>query len=105
MNNLSFPEWNPRWQTVRNINSDNSKIRYKALRNSSSNFIAREDVRKYIKAKYQNRCCMCGRKENLQIDHIISVLEFAQKRFPYKNLNKEENLALLCRSCNATKEP
>lgn len=42
MDDLNFPKWNPRWQTIRNINSDNLKIRYKALRNASSNFIARK---------------------------------------------------------------
>ena len=79
--------------------------RYKALRNASSNFIARKDVKEYIKAKYQNKCCICGSREHLQIDHVVSVLQFAQKRLPYKDLNKEDNLALLCRSCNAAKEP
>lgn len=44
-------------------------------------------------------------REHLQIDHVVSVLQFAQKRLPYKDLNKEDNLALLCRSCNAAKEP
>ena len=105
MDDLNFPKWNPRWQTIRNINSDNLKIRYKALRNASSNFIARKDVKEYIKAKYQNNCCICGSREHLQIDHVVSVLQFAQKRLPYKDLNKEDNLALLCRSCNAAKEP
>ena len=78
---------------------------YKALRNASSNFIARKDVKEYIKAKYLNKCCICGSREHLQIDHVVSVLQFAQKRLPYKDLNKEDNLALLCRSCNAAKEP
>lgn len=49
MDDLNFSKWNPRWQTIRNINSDNLKIRYKALRNASSNFIARKDVKEYTK--------------------------------------------------------
>ena len=64
MDDLNFPKWNPRWQTIRNINSDNLKIRYKALRNASSNFIDRKDVKEYIKAKYQNKCCICGSREH-----------------------------------------
>lgn len=105
MDDTNFPEWKPRWQTIRNMKSDNFRTRYIAMRNASSNFITREDVRKYIKVKYHDRCCICGSKEDLQIDHVVSVLRFAQKKLPYKNLNKEENLALLCRSCNAAKEP
>lgn len=102
---LIFPKWKPRLQTIRKFQSDDFKTRYKALRNSSDAFINKEKVRRYIKDKYENRCCLCGSEENLQIDHIVSVFQFAQKKLPYVDLNKEDNLALLCVSCNAAKEP
>lgn len=105
MNDTIFPQWKPRWQTVRKINSDDLSVRYKTLRTSASNFISRKDVRQYIKAKYHNKCCLCGCEDDLQIDHVVSVLRFAQEKLPYRDLNKEENLILLCRSCNAAKKP
>lgn len=65
------------------------------LRNQASNYIKRPSVRKYILERDEYKCVYCGSKENLQIDHIISVFSGGQ--------NKICNLQILCRSCNAAK--
>lgn len=87
------------------MKSDNFKERYKALRNVSSNFIKREDVREYLLKKYNHKCYICGSFEDLQIDHIISVYKFASERLELSAINSEENLAVICLKCNSAKNP
>ena len=100
-----LPKWNPRRTSFQKMRSDNFKIRYKALRSASSNFIKREDVRDYLLKKYNHKCYICGTSENLQIDHIISVYRFASERLEPSVLNSEENLAVICMKCNSAKNP
>ena len=100
-----FLYWKPQRNTVQKIKSDNFRERYKALRNSSSNFIKNGDVRNYILKKYNNRCYICGSSECLQVDHIISVYKFAMEKLDPFLLNSEENLAAVCSKCNSAKQP
>lgn len=102
---IKFPKWNPQYYTKQRFGSSDFNIRYKALRNSSSGFIKRKDVRKIIYNKYNGKCYLCGNNENLQIDHIVSVYKCALNEFPVELLNSEDNLALICRRCNSAKLP
>jgi 5-methylcytosine-specific restriction endonuclease McrA len=100
-----FPIWNPQRSTRSNIKSYDFKTRYKALRNSSSAFIKRDDVRRIITEKCSNKCAKCGSSNNLQIDHIKSVYLCARGKFPISELNIFSNLQLLCNKCNSAKNP
>lgn len=100
-----FPEWKPQRNTIQKITSDNFKERYKTLRNASSNFVKRADVRNYILSKYGNKCYICGSSDDLQVDHIISVYKFAANKMNPFTLNSEENLAAICQKCNSAKQP
>ncbi len=100
-----FPKWKPGFRTRRKFYSEEFRERYKALRNSSDNFIKRSDVREYIFRKYGGKCHLCGAKADLQIDHITSVYEVARKMTGIGMLNSECNLALICRRCNSGKAP
>jgi 5-methylcytosine-specific restriction endonuclease McrA len=100
-----FPIWNPQWGTIRKFESNDFKIRYKTLRNSSSNFIKKREVREIIAEKCNGMCNKCGCTFNLHIDHIKSVYLAAQGKFPIDQLNSYHNLTLLCRSCNSKKTP
>lgn len=100
-----FPKWNPQRTTLRMCGSSNYRERYTALRNSSSAFIARKDVREYLFKKYNHKCYLCGSTEDLQIDHIVSVYRFAYERIPAELLNSEDNLAAICKKCNLAKTP
>lgn len=56
------------------------------------------EVRLYILKKYNFRCCNCGRvgpKNILHIDHIKPISKGGS--------NNEDNLQILCRSCNLKK--
>ena len=98
-----FPEWKPQRNTIRKFYSSNFRERYKALRNSSSNFIRKEEVRNYIFEKYNHKCYICGFEGDLQIDHIVSVYEVAKGIREINYLNREENLAAICTKCNSSK--
>lgn len=100
-----LPNWNPQYYTKRRFLSEDFKERYKALKNSSASFISREDVREYLLKKGNYKCDNCENCENLEIDHKISILHFAQNKLQYELLNKEENLQILCKSCNCKKAP
>jgi len=98
------PKWNPCRPTIRNIHSDDYRTRYKALRNSSSLFIRRQDVRKIVYQKYDGKCYICENTKELQIDHIVSVYRYAAEKIqPFTQLNSFDNLALICGTCNASK--
>ena len=91
--------------TLKKVLSNDFRTRYKALRNISSNFIRRNDVKTAIFEKCNSKCSMCGSTNNLQIDHVVSVYNYALNKLPYYTLNSYENLVLLCRKCNAAKSP
>jgi len=100
-----FPLWNPQRITLSNIKSYDFRTRYKALRNSSSSFISRDDVRKIITEKCSNKCVKCGSDNNLQVDHIKSVYLCARGKVPISELNIFSNLQMLCGTCNSSKKP
>jgi 5-methylcytosine-specific restriction endonuclease McrA len=100
-----FPKCNPHWITLSRPGCSNDKIRYNAYRNISSGFVARKDIRNIVLKKYNNRCAYCGSIDDLQIDHIVSVYNAFKTRMSIDVLNSEDNLQVLCRSCNAAKTP
>ncbi len=100
-----FPQWNPQFYTKKRFESGDFKIRLNALRNSSSSFISRKDVRDYIFERDGHKCVMCTSVKSLSIDHIISVYAVASKLYPVEKLNLKENLQTLCGSCNSKKIP
>jgi hypothetical protein len=53
------------------------------------------EVREFVMARDGYRCVLCGTKENLTLDHI----------YPWSKggPDTEDNLRVLCRSCNSTK--
>jgi len=51
-----------------------------------------KNLREKILKKYDDKCCFCGSKDNLEIDHIIPVFQ--------GGTNDEDNLRVLCQSCN-----
>lgn len=103
---MNFPEWKPLRCSIKRMTSEDFRTRYKALRYSSDSFIRRADVRQQIYQKNDGKCYMCGRTENLQIDHIVSVYRYARDKIkPIQGLNSYENLALICGSCNSKKTP
>jgi 5-methylcytosine-specific restriction endonuclease McrA len=100
-----FPLWKPQGVTERKFNSGDVMIRQKALRNSSSGFIHRSDVREIVINAYDGKCAQCGSAKNLQIDHIVSVYRAAIGELPIEELNTRKNLQPLCTSCNLRKKP
>lgn len=102
---IAFPVWKPQRKTRQAFESLDFKRRYKGLRNSSSGFIKRQDVRSFITQKYDGKCYLCGSTDRLQIDHIVSVYQCARRQYPIEKLNTEENLALICARCNCAKRP
>ena len=100
-----FPIWNPQVITVSKFNRSDFRVRYKALRNSSSAFIKRKDVREILFTKYNYSCTNCGSKNNLEIDHIISVYLCALGKLNIDKLNTLSNLTVLCKTCNCRRVP
>lgn len=105
MNDNTFPKCKPQFSCKVKMRSDDFGIRYKALRNVSSHFISRPDVRKIIFRKCGFQCYLCGSKDKLQIDHVVSVYQGAVERIPYYRINSYENLMVICRRCNSAKVP
>lgn len=100
-----FPRFNPQRITASRFDCSDFKIRYKALRNASSAFIKRKDVRQIILTAHNNKCTKCGSTDNLEIDHIVSVYLCAKGRIDVKDLNVFNNLRVLCNKCNAGRCP
>jgi len=100
-----FPVCNPHWITLERTGNIDRKKKYSAYRNISSGFIARKDVREIILKEYDYKCVQCGSKEKLQIDHIISVYSFFKTNMSIDDLNAKDNLQVLCKSCNSSKNP
>ena len=101
---IKFPKWNPYYRTEEKF-WEYGITGYKALRNSSSGFVARKDVRTIILNKCNNQCVICGSKKDLQVDHIISVYKAYKNKKFIKILNTYDNLQILCKKCNASKNP
>jgi len=95
MSQFIFPLWSPRYQTLKAIKSLDKKIRLKALRNSSSAFIKRKDVRDVILEKCGYRCVTCNAIQNLTIDHIVPIVK--------GGVSIERNIQTLCFKCNQQK--
>ena len=100
-----FPVWKPTIATLDRIHKIDRKVAYKALRNSCGSFIARPDVRKFVLENFNHRCVYCGSADNLQIDHIISVYRAHIGDISIYDVNKLNNLQVLCNLCNAAKMP
>ena len=100
---IEFPKWKLHWYNEKYLYWNNTKIRAKTIRNASSNFIAKKNVKEYIFNRDNNKCVKCGSEENLQIDHIISVYKVINNEYPLDKLNIEENLQTLCKRCNIEK--
>lgn len=54
-----------------------------------------QKIRNEILKKYDNKCCECGSKEKLEIDHI--------KPIKLGGNNDFDNLQILCKTCNICK--
>lgn len=112
-NSDQFPIWKPQ-RILNEIIKDyffmphfrdekDKKRAYKALRNTSSSFIANKNVRRIIFERDGYKCKYCKNEDNLQIDHINSVYSCFILKFPLESLNTEGNLQTLCASCNNSK--
>ena len=101
---MGFPECKVYRSTERMLQSQDFRTRYKAMRQVSSRFIKRKDVREAVLRRCNYKCYLCGSDENLQVDHVISVYKGAKDRMSYKAINSEENLMAICRTCNAGKK-
>lgn len=102
---IVFPNWNPQKKTISMLSNISERIRYKALRNSSSAFIKRKDVRDVVFERDKYKCQICGSSEQLEVDHINSVYSVLKDKYPMSKLNTLENLRTLCKSCNSRKAP
>lgn len=100
-----FPIWSPLKTTLRKIGSTlNEKQAFKSFRNSSSGFVKNEIVRKSILEKCGNKCVNCNSVLNLEIDHKKSVY-YCFKNGLLSFCNTYENLQILCKKCNTSKQP
>lgn len=110
-----FPAWKPIGEVKRiigegresylfKINNDREKL-YRLLRNSSSRFISKPEVRDFIFKRDNYKCLNCNNTNNLTIDHKISVYACAQGKIHFYDLNTENNLQTLCFMCNSSKKP
>jgi len=59
-------------------------------------FIGKKNVRQFIFNRDSNQCLNCGKKEKLQLDHIVPISKGGE--------NKLSNLQTLCNSCNSIKK-
>lgn len=100
-----FPIWNPQMRLRLKLSDKNQKIDYASLRNSSSGFTSKKEVRDYIFGRDNYKCVNCESVENLTVDHVVSVYRCSIGEFSINKLNLENNLQTLCNSCNAAKNP
>jgi len=68
------------------IESKNDKVGYRYVSSK---------VKKIVYERDRGRCAECGRKENLEFDHIIPVSEGGS--------STENNIQILCLACNRKK--
>lgn len=105
MNISDFPKSNMQFYTAIRLNKGEIEERKKILRNVASNFTRRKDVRDFIFNNKGRKCYICG-AESTQIDHKISVFQFAiNKKLDYRQMNSYDNLFPICEHCNAAKQP
>jgi len=100
-----FPKWRPKTVTMFLLGFGDERLKYKTIRNSSSSFTQRKDVRGFIFKRDKYQCVLCGSKENLQLDHVHSIYQVAKNLYPIELLNTEDNLQTLCKKCNERKSP
>lgn len=100
-----FPLWKPQNNTLISIldGLDRGKA-FKLFRSSCSAFISNINVRSVIMKKNNYKCTQCSSYNNLEIDHIISVLDNFKNNTFY-DCNTYENLQVLCKKCNTSKKP
>lgn len=99
-----FPLWKPQYRTEEKF-WGNGDTGYQSLRNSSSAFTKRKDVREIIFSKNNWQCVFCGGTERLTVDHIITVYQAYKDKRYIGILNSYQNLQTLCLSCNSKKSP
>jgi len=99
-----FPLWKPHYRTEEKF-WGTSKRSYRAIASASSSFIKNTYVRKAIFTKCNFECTHCGAKEDLVLDHIISIYEAFKNKELISILNTYQNLQILCRKCNSIKGP
>ena len=80
---MTFPKCKPCFTSKIKMGSDDFRIRYQTLRNVSSHFAGRKDVREKIFTDKGRKCYICGSEENIQIEHVISVYEGAEQKISY----------------------
>lgn len=74
--------------------NDKETIR-KRIRNKANNYISKPNVREWVFTAYGEVCISCGSKEDIQLDHVISIAKCGK--------NTLSNLQPLCKSCNVSK--
>lgn len=100
-----FPLWKPQRTIELKFSFSDFRIRFKAIRNSSSAFIKKENVRRIVFKEDGFKCVFCGSNKDITIDHIVSVYRVARGNYPIEKLNVRDNLQTLCSLCNAGKSP
>jgi 5-methylcytosine-specific restriction endonuclease McrA len=68
---------------------------YKIKRKEANRILNNKSFRKLAFEKYGKKCIKCGSKNNLSLDHIISIFDGGS--------NDIENIQILCKSCNSSK--
>ena len=71
------------------------RLNYVRNRSRASNYTHRPEVRARIFERDGYKCLLCGAMEDLTIDHIIPVYRGGS--------DEDNNLQILCRSCNSRK--
>lgn len=73
-----------------------SKSRYRLIKmNAKTKLLERDN----------NKCQICGSKNDLQIDHIKSLYFFIYNNLDTSMLDNFDNLRILCKRCNAKRNP
>ena len=67
----------------------------KRIRNKANSYISKYNVRDWVFTTYGKACISCGSKEDIEIDHIVSIARGGK--------NVLSNLQPLCKSCNVSK--
>ncbi|KKL28059.1 hypothetical protein LCGC14_2378930 [marine sediment metagenome] len=73
------------------------RLIYERRRNEASRLTRNISLRLFVFNRDGNKCLICNSKENLTIDHIISIYRGGSDDY--------NNLQTLCNSCNARKAP
>ena len=98
-----LPEWVTQYITEKRMQSSDTRVRMRAMRNAACGYISRKQVRDCIFSRKGDKCYMCG-KPATQIDHRIPVWQFARdpKNYDYREMNYYSNLFPICQKCNCT---